>query len=335
MNITILLPHYKTGKMTAYAVHQLLNCKGSHKVKIIVIDNGGGGMEELNRFGKKITHLTYPLDKMQSHGIAFDFALPKVTTDYFITVESDSFPTDPNWLDYYEDLINKGYDCAGSLMTLSGGQYIHPAGAMYRTELWKEASKVEYPYTYFPNVSTKGEQHFAYHLMVHNSFAEGFATDPQFQGIQLHHSYEGLTWEERLAKAKAYEPTRGVFHNGMGMEEEWLATYGKRTIENQVGQIMPEDKGGIIHRVGYEPGQWFCYWLAANGYSLCPIPTEVRWMPHRENQQQEYTLMENSFQHLWGVTAYNGCDAAELKDVVQFKENQMQELWQTLEDQEA
>lgn len=331
MVITILIPHYKTGKMTAYCIHQLLKLKGRHEVEIIVIDNSQGeGMEYLDPYREKIKILTYPAGLMQSHGIAFDYAIPCVKTDYFITVESDSFPTEDNWLDYYEDLINQGYDCAGSLMRLSGGEYVHPAGAMYRTADWREASKVKYPYTYFPNVSTKGEQLFAYHLMVHNSFVEQFASDPEFQQIQLHHSYKWLTAAQVMAKADYYLPTTGVFHNGMGMAEEWLATYGNRNMESEPQQILPQDNGGIIHRVGYEPGQWFSYWLKATGKKFHFIPTEVVWLPNRENQQQEYTLMENGFKHLWAVTAYHENTEEALRDISDKKRNQMEELWETI-----
>lgn len=332
MNWTILLPHYKTGKMSAYCVHQLLKHKGRHEIEIIVIDNSQGeGIEYLWPYKDQIKILTYPADKMQSHGIAFDFAMPHVKTEQFITVESDSFPTQDNWLDYYEKLLDINISCAGSLLNLSGGQYIHPAGAMYQTRDWIEASKVKYPYTYFPNVSTKGEKLFAYHLMVYTEFAERFAFHPAFQNIDLHHSYKDLTKEQFLAKAEYYLPTTGVFHNGMGMAEEWLATYGQRNMESEPPQILPQDKGGIIHRVGYEPGQWFCYWLKATCRDIHAIPTEVVWLPNRENQQQEYTIMENGFKHLWAVTAYHDNTDADMLDISDKKRNQMNELWQSIQ----
>jgi hypothetical protein len=330
MNFTILLPHYKTGKMTAFAVHELLRLKGKHKVKVIVINNGGGGIEELARFGKQITILNYPSTMMQSHGIAFDFAMHKVTTDYFITVESDSFPTQENWLDYYEDLANKGVDCAGSLLKLSGGEYIHPAGAMYKRDVWVEAMNYArgIPYDYFPNMSDRGDlEHFAYHLMVKKEITPNFVQDPEFQGIKLHHSYKWLDSAAILAKRDYYLPATGVFHNGMGLNDESISTYGNRKIGDPVYLDHMEP---IIHRVGYEPGQWFCYWMAQSGKVIYQIPTETKWLPNRENQQQEYTIMENGFKHLWGVTAYHGCEVSEFKDVIDFKQQQMEELWQTL-----
>jgi len=143
MKFSILIPHYKTGKMTAYCIHKILKHRGNHEVNIIVVDNSNDGSEEyFMPFAEKFgTHewcdgwyIPYPSDIMQSHGLAFDYALENVPniTPYFITLESDSYPIDDSWLDYYENLINEGYDMAGSYLRLSGGQYIHPAGAMYK-----------------------------------------------------------------------------------------------------------------------------------------------------------------------------------------------------------
>ena len=42
MKITALIPHYKTGKMTAYSIAKLLEHKGEHDLKIVVIDKHTG-----------------------------------------------------------------------------------------------------------------------------------------------------------------------------------------------------------------------------------------------------------------------------------------------------
>ncbi len=323
MNVTILLPHYKTGKMTAYAVHKLLQHKGRHRVKIIVIDNGGGeGLEYLDRFGKEVKVLHYPTGKLQSHGIAFDFAMSEVKTEYFITVESDSFPTQDNWLDYYEDLTSKGFHCAGSLLKLSGGTYIHPAGALYCRSFYNEAAEYKYPYHYFPNMIFK--DNFHYHVMW--PMGEPLHLD----AFTLHHSYQNKSVEEIMQKAVDYLPTTGVFHNGMGFQDDHIQTYGRRDMNSDSGPLLHGDHDKMYLRVGYEPGQWFCYYMASRGKNIYPIPTEIKWLPGRENQQQEYTIMENGFKHLWGVSAYNGCTQEDIQDIVKFKERQVEELWETI-----
>ena len=40
--ISIILPHYKTWKMSFYAIHQLLKCKGPYQLDIYVVDNNAG-----------------------------------------------------------------------------------------------------------------------------------------------------------------------------------------------------------------------------------------------------------------------------------------------------
>src|SRR5574343_497018 len=145
MKISILIPHYKVGKITAYSISKIIQHKGIHEVDIIVIDNnpGDGSSEYFKPFEPDITYIPYPKDKLQSHGIAFNYALDNgyVHTDYFITLENDSFPVKDGYLDYYEKIINAGMDAAGSILELSGGCYMHPCGALYTTSVYFEAKK--------------------------------------------------------------------------------------------------------------------------------------------------------------------------------------------------
>ncbi len=81
-------------------------------------------------------------------------------------------------------------------------------------------------------------------------------------------------------------------------------------------------------RVMYEPGQWFAYWHVATGKKIKEVPTEIRWLPNRENQNQEFTLMENGFKHLWGITSYTECpNGDDMREVVNFKKHQLAELF--------
>lgn len=341
MRFSILIPHYKTGKMTAYCISQLLKFKGRHEIKIIIIDNSNGeGIEYFQKYiGPHPTYqiqcITYPSDKLQSHGIAFDYAIEyyekehfvqeriwdNMQGDYFITMESDSFPTQDNWLDYYENLINEGYDMSGSCLKLSGGQYIHPAGAMYRKSLWKEAREfvkhLNSTYNYYPNLGMKGL--FPCHIM-----SNEILTDFPLK----HHSYNNVNFEEQL---RNYLPiAQSVFHNGMGCQQEDFNTYGQRNIASGTLDIGNDFTDKTIYRMGYEPGQWFSYWHYATGRKVKQIDTEIEWMPERRNQQQEYTLMSNGFKHLWGVTAYSGSNDESTKDISNRKNQLMEELYQSI-----
>lgn len=326
MRFSILIPHYVTGKMTAYCIHQLQKCKGSHDIDIIVIDNSNGIGTEYIKPEPNVIIVSYPPKLIQSHGLAFDFVLEHIPTisEYFITLESDAFPTQDNWLDYYEQLINEGYDMAGSLMKLSGGEYIHPAGAMYKKSNWKEAKELVKQYNetidFYPNFAVKDETMFDYHVMVYNKIAvrDNFRVAPKYDP------------QEKLSE---YLPiAQSVFHNGQGFNQESFTTYGQRTIEGEKGTILiparrPEP---IIYRMGYEPGQWFTYWHYATGKKVKQIPTEIHWMENRRNQQQEYTRMENGLTHLWGVSAYAGSTEQDTKDISDFKNNQMETLYASI-----
>ncbi len=333
MKISILIPHWKTGKMTAYTIAQLLKYKGKHEVEIIVIDNNGGdgSMEYLIPFFGDAKFIEYPKGKLQSHGIAFDFALESglVTNEYFITIESDSFPTNDTWIDYYENLINEGFDCAGSLLKLSGGEYIHPAGTLYKKSVWGEAKKYceNIEYSYFPNMAKK--ERFNCHLMIHNRVLNEFLNSPE-KFIELSEEYKPFTKEKALERLEYYKPVVNPFHNGMGNLQESVKTYGQRNIYQDTPAILFDNKEDFIYRIGYEPGQWFSYWMLAMGKKVYSIPTQTFWMPNRENEQQERTINACGFTHLWGVSAYHDGGKEDVNDIVKRKKFLEDELYGSL-----
>lgn len=336
MKFTILVPHYKQGQATAYAVHQLHKHKGKHEIDVIVIDNSRD--ESINHILstelKSLCRvLVYPGDRLQSHGIAFDYALKKglITTDHFITIESDSFPTRDTWLDDYSQLAKNGVKCVGSLLPLSGGQYIHPCGAMYNTSVWNEAYWYceNFPYFYFPNMVLK--ENFECHTMVRKSKFEDFIRDfGNGHRYQPSPGYDGITVERMFEKEGWYSPTKGPFHNGMGANQESIRTYGQRSIYTAYEDMREDKLDDVILRIGYEPGQWFCYWMLSHGFQLAKFKTEVKWLHGRENQNQEYTMTETGFVHLWGVSSFHKSEDPKMKDVIEFKSKQMTDLYDSL-----
>lgn len=333
MKISILIPHFKTGKMTAYTIAQLLKYKGDHEVEILVIDNnaGDGSVQYLKPFAKDIKYQAYPKDMLQSHGIAFDFILPYVKNDYFITIESDSFPTTEGWLDYYENLINNGYDAGGSLLQLSGGEYLHPCGAFYSKKVWQEAkdycNSVEY--AYFPNMALR--EGFACHLMVHKSIVEK-VMDAPYDYVEPAGDYGKMSRKDIVLRMMHYSPVVAPFHNGMGGNNESIKTYGQRNATSEVPTIILSNKQKLLARIGYEPGQFLYYFMLAKGKKIFHIPTEVNWISGKENQQQEYTLMENGFKHLWGISSYHGHTPEGEEAVAELKQRIPSELYSTLPD---
>lgn len=333
MRISIILPHYKTWKMSFYAIHQLLKCKGRHQLDIYVIDNnaGDGTADNLRFFGDKIHIVPYPSGKLQSHGIAYDFIIPYLRTEIVATIESDSFPTKENgeWLDWIDLLAKDGYSSAGSWLDLSGGNFVHTAGAFYKKSIWQKAKRyvAEVDYSYFPNCAMKDG--FRCHMMVHESVIDQFMRSPESL-VTLSPEYAGKDEDYFANKIGEYMPiSRGVFHNCIGNTDESVNTYGQRHgyIEGERNHILLDNKKPLIWRMGMEPGQWFFYWMLANQHNIYEVPTETIWMPDRKDQQQERTVMQNGFTHLWAVTAYNDVTDPALKDIVDHKKNLMEKLY--------
>lgn len=334
MRFSILIPHYKTWKMTFYAIHQVLKHRGRHQVDIFVVDNNpsDGTAENLKFFGNKIHLIPYPAGKMQSHGIGYDFLVPHLRTECFVTMESDSFPETgrEDWLDWYDQLLKQGYDSAGSVLELSGGQFVHTAGAFYKKSIWQKAKRYvdDMEYVYFPNIAMK--EGFPCHLLVHESVLEQFMATPD-HFITLYKDYEPPTPELLQKKVEEYKPIgRGVFHNGAGRSQEAYSTYRERNVITERETILMDNKYPLIWRMGFEPGQFFCYWMLANKHNVYDIKTKTVWMPNRENQQQEYTISEAGFKHLWAVTAYNDATDPALMDIIEYKKNLMEELYNSI-----
>jgi glycosyltransferase involved in cell wall biosynthesis len=330
MKFSIVFCHWKTGKMSAYTVAQILKHKGNHDIEILICDNnsGDGSIEYLAPFKDKTTVFDYPKDKLQSHGIGYSLLFENASNEWIICMESDSFPTQDGWLDYYARLINEGYDSAGSLLKLSGGTYQHPAGSLYRRSIFIDAWLYckQLPYYYFPNFAMSDG--FACHTMVHKSIVNDVLANPE-DWVELADGYK--PYDPQLAEQKAthYSPVVAPFHNGMGGLDESIKTYGNRSPETEARAILCEHGKRIIKRMGYEPGQWMHYWQLAMGKKIFYIPTETKWMHDKENQQQQYTKTENGVLHLWGISAYHDYDGGD-KEITGVKRLAPEELYNSL-----
>jgi hypothetical protein len=330
MRFSILIPHFRS-KITAYTVAKLIEYKGDHDIEILVCDNSRDeSIKYLEPFKDQITIVQYPSEKIQSHGVALDMLCELASKEFILTMESDCFPTKEGYLDYYEKLINDGCDSAASFLQLSGGYYAHPAGALFKRSIWLEAWRYcqTIQYTYFPSMAMK--ENFACHLMVHESVLEEFLNNPE-DYIILSDSYKPYTRKKAIDQAAYYSPiAKGPMHNGMGRLQESVKTYGNRDVDTDVPNIMLDNKAKIIYRVGYEPGEFMCFWQLANNKMVYQIPTEIKWLKGREYQQQEYTLNEAGVKHIWCGSSYLSMENTEMHDVYEFKKNQIEELYNYL-----
>ena len=216
----------------------------------------------------EITIVSYPTTHaMQSHGIAFDYAIDTmklVETPYFITLESDSFPVQDGFLDIYRHAYASGFDMIGSQLQLSGGNFIHPTGAMYTTKLYNEAAhyvKHNLPYMYIPNAAMKDG--FPCHLMVKEEIFLTFLSHPR-NYIEPNPALEPYVSTQLRHEQRRYLPVAsGLFHQGMGYNLDSFGTYGHRNMMMaKVDFTKTEDQ--IVWRMGSEPGQWLCYYAVAH-----------------------------------------------------------------------
>jgi len=332
---TVIIPTYRTPQMTAYTVSKLLEYSKEGQIDIVVVNNypedNQDTWKHLLPFMRYIRLMNYPECKLQSHGIAMDWAIGRglVKGDYFMVLESDSFPINNEWIPFYEKLIKAKVDAAGSMLKLSGGLYLHPNGAIYSMKVYNECK--EYckgiEYEYFPNMNRVGD--FDYHTMIHRSVLDRVLDNPN-DCFELAEGYKPYSKEKALERLEYYRPTTGVFHNGVGNLDESTQSYGQRGWDTMRADLPLTNKKKIIRRVGFEPGQFFYYWLEVNGKKIHSIPTEVKWMEGREGQQQEYTLSESGIKHLWGISSYTERSSEGVEDIYEAKRRLPNELYETL-----
>lgn len=331
--ISIIIPHYAVGKICAYSISKILEYKGNFDVEIIVVDNKPNDLSSryLRPFFDKIKYVTYPANKLQSHGIGTSWVIDNgyAKGDYFLTMENDSFPISNNFLKYYYDIIEQEYDAAGSVLRLSGGSYLHGCGSLYSRKVYDEArdfvSKI--PYTYFPNMAKRDG--FDSHLMIHNNYLNE-TLDNIVDWVELSEHYKTLNKCGMLGMAEHYSPTNCVFHNGMGGLNESVNTYGLRCAGFDSPHILIPKEKRLIYRVGYEPSQFLYYFMVAMNKKIFEIPIEVKWMEGRENQQQEYTLNEAGVKHIWAISSYTERGSNDVEDIYKIKTKIPDELYETL-----
>lgn len=331
--ISVLIPTYKTPKMVAYTVAKLLEFSNEGEIEIFVVNNYPKDRETiryLQPFIEKINYFDYPDGRLQSHGIGLDFLLENghIKTDYFLMLESDAYPTMP-FYEYYNKLIEQGCDAAYSILHLSGGLYGHPCGALYSKKVWKECKEYcdNLQYAYFPNMWRS--ENFDCHTMIHNSILDKVLENPE-DYFELAEGYKPYSKYKALERLDYYKPTCGPFHDGRGMIQESVRAYGQRCFALDVPSLIPNDNQKIIKRVGYEPGQMFSYWMERMGKSIYSIPIEIKWMPDREGQQQEYSINGAGIYHCWGISSYTERPSDGVEDIYKSKRELPDKLYNTL-----
>lgn len=118
VQVTILVPNYKTPMITKICMRLLRQHTDFSKARVIAIDNDSG--DESLEYLKTLDWIdlierpreaddTPPL----SHARALDLALARVETPYVMTIHTDTFIRRPEWLDVLLEPFQKNPDLAG------------------------------------------------------------------------------------------------------------------------------------------------------------------------------------------------------------------------------
>jgi len=116
--VTILIPNYKTPDITKICMRLIRQHTDFSRVAVMVIDNNSN--DESLAYLKTLPWITLIERKTEaaepvtlSHSRALDLALAQVTTPYVLSIHTDTFIKDKNWLDVLITPFNKNPKLAG------------------------------------------------------------------------------------------------------------------------------------------------------------------------------------------------------------------------------
>lgn len=116
--VTILVPNYKTLELTKLCLRLLRKYTDSNQAKVVVIDNDS--QDESLGYLRTVSWIELIERKaiagespVQSHARALDMALERVTTQYVLSIHTDTLVKHPRWLPFLLSQIEKKPTIAG------------------------------------------------------------------------------------------------------------------------------------------------------------------------------------------------------------------------------
>lgn len=302
MNFTVILPHYKNGELTELSIRRMLEHKGQHEIDIIVVNNNPGDGTE-HPFLHHVAHnnnvryYEYPKHMLSNIGTAYDWVMHMVKTDYFITATPGSRPTNTDWLDAYAYAIRYKYAVAGGFVhQFDSGFYLHPCGAFYKTSVYQEA--LDYAksqkYVYYGELVEEQGQRLG--LIIPEKVNDTFMALPHtfIKGLDYPSSIQER--REKFQKMAAYyKPFTLPFASHMGYRDERIEEKRERNFQTDAMATLTLYDNIQACRIGYDPGQWFSYWLAAKAHYIEAYPVSIK----ENDNGLEYSLMSNGFECAW------------------------------------
>lgn len=116
--VTILIPNYKTPELTKLCLRLIRKNTDLNKIKVLVVDNDS--QDDSLAYLKSLKWIELyerapsPDDKTYTnHSRALDLLLEKVDTPYVLSIHTDTFVKQPDWLDFLIRQIEKNPNIAG------------------------------------------------------------------------------------------------------------------------------------------------------------------------------------------------------------------------------
>lgn len=118
--VTILIPNYKTPEITKICLRLIRKHTDFNRAEIIVIDNNSNDAStEYLKSLSWITLIERKVDQLEpepvhlSHSRALDMALASVKTPFVLSIHTDTFVKNNEWLDVLLSPFNKNQNLAG------------------------------------------------------------------------------------------------------------------------------------------------------------------------------------------------------------------------------
>jgi len=146
MNIDIIIPSYKSEKLTSLAIKSFEKNKGEFNFRYIVVENAGdvSYRESIVSLNDSVVWITNSCEHTYlssfTNGEAVEKGLELVETEYVFVCHNDVVATNPNWMKFLYSKIEEGCAIAGTVADNSRIGAVHISGLLIKSDLAKKVN---------------------------------------------------------------------------------------------------------------------------------------------------------------------------------------------------
>jgi glycosyltransferase involved in cell wall biosynthesis len=207
---------HNAGIISRRAVLKTLRHINGQDARLIVVDNASDdGIEEwLNCLRITSTIDLIRLEKALSHGEALETAVVRSSSRYIVTLDSDAFPLNDNWLKYLRSLITNKTKVSG---ILHHRDYIHPSCLLIERKTLAEY-KLNFLQTYTEGSKFDVAERISFQLKQQGfeiaglCMTESLCRGSKAEPVYLGSSYENLVFHQ-------WYSTRAIISNGNHVDD--------------------------------------------------------------------------------------------------------------------